>query len=74
VALTRDVTEAQLQAGDVAVLVDTVPHPNGGEEGTVLEVFNALGESLSVVTVPASAIAPLQEDQVPAVRRLSQTE
>jgi hypothetical protein len=35
-------------------------------------VFNAVGETISVVTVPASAIAPLRADQVPAVRMLAQ--
>lgn len=73
VALTRDVADAQLRAGDVAVLVDLVPHPSGGEQGAVLEVFNAVGDSIAVVTVPVSAIAPLRADQVPAVRPLAKT-
>lgn len=71
VALTRDVTEANLRKCDVAVLVDHISHPAGGEEGAILEVFNAVGESISVVTVPVSAIEPLRQDQVPAVRTLS---
>lgn len=70
VALTRDIVEEGLQAGDVATLVDYVPHPGGGEEGAVLEIFNALGESIAVITVPVSAIAPLRADQIPAVRPL----
>jgi hypothetical protein len=37
----------------------------------VLEVFNALGESIAVVSVPVSAIAPLRADQVLAVRTVS---
>lgn len=60
-----------LRAGDVAMLVDIVPHPAGGEDGAILEVFNAIGESIAVVTVPCSAVAPLRADQVPAVRRLA---
>jgi hypothetical protein len=71
VALTRDIAEEHLRKGDVATLVDYVPHPSGGEEGAVLEVFNALGESIATITVPASAIAPLRADQVLAVRTLS---
>lgn len=70
VALTRDIVEEGLYAGDVATLLDYVPHPGGGEEGAVLEIFNALGESITVITVPVSAIAPLRADQVPAVRPL----
>lgn len=72
VALARDVPDENLEAGDVAVLIDYVPHPRGGEAGAVLEVFNAVGESVSVVTVPESAIAPLRADQMPAVRLLLQ--
>ena len=45
--------------------------PAGGENGAVLEVFNAIGESIAGVTVPCSAVAPLRADQVPAVRRLA---
>ena len=71
VSLTRDIPDSQLRAGDVATLVDFVPHPQGGEEGCVLEVFNAVGESLAVVTVPASAIQALRSDTVLSVRPLS---
>lgn len=70
VALTRDIVEAGLHAGDVATLVDYVHHPGSGEEGAVLELFNAVGESIAVITVPVSAIAPLRADQMPAVRPL----
>jgi hypothetical protein len=72
VAVTRDMPEENLKAGDVAVLVDYVPHPRGGEEGAILEVFNAVGGTIGVATVPASAIAPLRADQVPAVRMILQ--
>ena len=59
VVLTQDIPNEGLCAGDVATLVDYVPHPSGGEEGAILEIFNAVGESLAVVTVPVSAIGPL---------------
>lgn len=68
VALTYDVPAAKLYQGDVAVLVDFIDHPSGGEQGAVLEVFNVLGDSIDVVTVPISALAPLTADQIPAVR------
>lgn len=71
VALTRNVPEAKLYQGDVAVLVDFVKHPAGGEQGAILEVFNAVGESIDVVTVPVSAVAPLAANQIPAVRTLA---
>lgn len=70
VYLTQDIPEEGLRAGDVAVLVDYVPHPSFGEEGAVLEVFNAVGESIAVTVVPLSSIASLNSDQIPAVRKL----
>ena len=71
VALKRDLPEHDLKKGDVAVLVDHVPHPEGGEQGCVLEVFNALGESIAVVAVPESAVEDLRADEVLAVRPLA---
>jgi hypothetical protein len=71
VALARDVDEHRLKKGDVAVLIDRVPHPSGGEEGVVLEVFNALGASLAVVAVPESTVEPLREDEILSVRPLA---
>jgi hypothetical protein len=68
VALTRDIKEHGLKRGDVATLVDCAPDPSGGPEGMVLEVTNALGESLKVVIVTAADIEPLQADEILAVR------
>jgi hypothetical protein len=71
VALSRDLDEHGLKSGDVATLVDTVTHPDGQEQGYVLEVFNALGKSIATVTVRASDVQPLREDEVLAVRALA---
>ena len=70
IALTRNFPEYQLQQGDIATLIDFVPHPNGGEIGCVLEVFNAVGESIKVVTVPISAIKKLTSNDVLSSRQL----
>lgn len=59
VYLTCDLPDKQLCKGDVVVLVDYVPHPTSGGQGAILEIFNAVGESVNVVTVPISAIAQL---------------
>jgi len=72
VALCRDLEDHGLKKGDIAVLVDYVRHPEGGEEGCVLEVFNALDESIAVVAIPASEIEPMKADEVLAVRQLAQ--
>lgn len=71
VALKRDLPEHDLRRGDVAVLVDHVAHPDCGEQGCLLEVFNALGESIAVVAVRESDIKDLRADEVLAVRPLA---
>jgi uncharacterized protein DUF4926 len=71
VALKRDLPEHNLRRGDVAVLVDRVEHPEKGEPGCLLEVFNALGESIAVVAVPESQIEGLRADEVLAIRPLA---
>jgi hypothetical protein len=71
VALTRDLPEHGLRAGDIAMLVDFVPHPSGGEEGCMLEIFNAIGESLTTIAVPISVVEALRSDEVLSVRPLA---
>ncbi len=71
VVLRGDIESHGLRAGDLATLVDFVPHPEQGEDGCVLEVFNALGESLAVVIVPRSEIEALQADEILTVRHLA---
>ena len=68
VALIKDIPTENLQKGDVATLIDKIPHSSGGEDGAVLELFNAIGESIGIVVVPISLIAPLRPDQMPTVR------
>ncbi len=68
VALTQNLAEYNLKIGDIATLVDFVPHPQGGEEGCVLEIFNAVGESIVVLTVPRSAIKSLEANEILTTR------
>ncbi len=71
VSLTHDFPEHGLKHGDVAMFVDFVPHPSGGEEGCVLEVFNAIDESLTTISVPISVVEALRSDEVLSVRPLA---
>lgn len=71
VALRRDLPEHNLRRGDVATLLDFVPHPEGGEQGCVVEVFNALGESIAVVAVSKSDLEELRADEILTVRPLA---
>ncbi|WP_013325678.1 DUF4926 domain-containing protein [Gloeothece verrucosa] len=70
VSLNRDFPEHNLKKGDIATLVDLVPHPTDGEDGYVLEVFNAIGESINVIIVPLSTVKPLKPDEILSVRSL----
>jgi hypothetical protein len=68
VALKHSVPQSGLRAGDVATLVDFVEHPSNGERGCIIEVFNAVGESIGVVAVAISALEPLRADEMLTVR------
>ena len=71
IALSHELPEHNLKKGDVVTLVDYVTHPSGGENGYVLEVFNAVGESIDVIAVPMSAVQPLRNDEILTVRSLA---
>mgnify|MGYP000005847283 CR=1 FL=1 len=69
-ALTRDLPAERLRRGDIVKLVE---HHVGRdrEDGYSAEVFNALGDTIAVITVPESALEPLREDEVCCVRSLA---
>ncbi|MDD5199836.1 MAG: DUF4926 domain-containing protein [Terrimicrobiaceae bacterium] len=69
-ALTRDIPGDGLCAGDVVKIVDHHPVP-GGEDGYSIEVFNALGDTIAVTSVPESSLASLLSNEVFSVRRLA---
>lgn len=69
VALRADLPPHQLRAGDITTVVEHHPGRPGQEPGYTLEVFNAIGETIAVVTVPESQIEPLRDNQVLHVRR-----
>ncbi|MGF1515078.1 MAG: DUF4926 domain-containing protein [Elainellaceae cyanobacterium] len=68
VALSRDLPDHNLRAGDIATLIDLVPHPSDGEQGCILEIFNAVDNSVTVIAAPISAIKVLQPDQILTVQ------
>ncbi|CCQ53380.1 DUF4926 domain-containing protein [Crocosphaera watsonii WH 8501] len=69
VALKEDLANYKLCRGDVATIVEHHPVKNG-EDGYSLEVFNAVGETISVITVAESQIEPLMSNEVLHVRIL----
>ena len=70
VALKVDVPEHKLRRGDVATIVEAHPGQAAQEPGYSLEVFNAIGETIAVVTVGQSQVEPLTNDEILHVRRL----
>jgi len=62
VALTRAIPEIHLKQDDTAIYIDYLPVTEG-EPGAILEIFDALGESLTVVVVSFSAIAPYEMEK-----------
>lgn len=71
VILTRDIPERGLRAGDVGTLVDRHVGAGVSDEGYSIEFFDMTGNTVAVVTVPASAVRlPTPADR-PAVRALS---
>jgi hypothetical protein len=67
VVLARDVPEENLRAGDVGTVVEHHDVP-GRETGYSVEFFDMLGNTVAVVTLPASALrVPTRADRL-AVR------
>jgi hypothetical protein len=67
VALREDLPQYKLCRGDVATIVEHHPVPDD-EDGYSLEVFNAVGETIAVITVAQSQIEPLMSNEVLHVR------
>jgi hypothetical protein len=71
VALTCDLPEHRLRRGDIVKFVDHHVATDG-TEGYSIEVFNAVGDTIAVTAVPASALEVLREDEVLCARPLAQ--
>ena len=69
VALTCDLPEHRLRRGDIVKVVDHHVATDG-TEGYSIEVFNAVGDTIAVTTVPVSALEALREDEVLNARTL----
>jgi hypothetical protein len=67
--LLKDIPAMKLKKGDVATIVDHHPSKTS-EDGYSLEIFNALGDTIAVVTVSESEIESLKESEVFSVRNL----
>ena len=71
VVLTQDMPKEGLRAGDVAVIVEHYPARADVPEGYELEVFAANGQTVAVVSIPASAVREATEHEVLSVREMA---
>lgn len=70
VILTRDVTEHGLRTGDIGTIVERHGASGVADEGYSVEFFDMTGNTVAVVTLPASALRlPTTADR-PAARAL----
>jgi len=68
--LACDVPTHRLKRGDLVRLVDHDVAPDG-TEGYSIEVFNALGDTIAVPAVPATALEPLRDDEILCARSVT---
>lgn len=73
VALRVDLPDHGLRRGDVGTIVERHAGPTGREQGYSVEIFNAVGETLAVLTLPQSKIEPLTRDEVLHTRELARS-
>jgi len=71
VALKTDVPEQGLRQGDLATIVEYHKGRPGQEPGYSLEVFNAVGETVAVITLRESQIESLSAQEILHVRPLT---
>jgi hypothetical protein len=70
IALSRDIPEKGLKKGDIATIIEYHQVANG-EDGYTLELFNALGDPIAVLTVGATALQPLTANEIMHARPLA---
>lgn len=70
VILSIDLPEEQLMAGDIGTIVEHHPATAAYPEGYEVEFFAGNGETLAVVSVPATAVRQATRKEVMHVRPL----
>jgi Domain of unknown function (DUF4926) len=69
--LTTDLSAEGLRAGDIGVVVMHYPAREGVPEGYELEFFSATGETIAVVSLPATSIRAATPHEILSVRERS---
>lgn len=68
VVLTQDIPSEGLIAGDIGVIVEQYEARGDVPEGYELEFLTASGQTVAVVSVPASAVREAQPDEILTAR------
>jgi hypothetical protein len=68
VVLTTDLPEHGLRAGDVGVVVESYEGREDVPPGLEVEFFSATGDTVAVVTVPATSVREATSHEVLSVR------
>ena len=69
VVLLKDFQEKKLKKGDVGTIVDYHQLKNTAD-GYTLEIFNALGDTIAIITVSENEIEALKGNEVFSVRSI----
>ena len=73
VVLLRDVPEENLRAGDVGTVVEVFLGRDRVPPGYMVEFMTLTGETVAVVDVPADAVRPVGEGDMPQARSLARS-
>lgn len=71
VILVKDLPDENLVAGDMGTLVEHHPATKDYPEGYEVEFFSGNGETIAVVSVPASALRRVTSKDILHVRELA---
>jgi Domain of unknown function (DUF4926) len=69
-ALTIDIPKYGLQKGDVVTLVEFLEGDDTLSNAYMCEVFNAVGDTIAVVTVKESQLVQLSKNEILHIRSL----
>jgi len=72
VVLLTDLPDYHLKAGDLVTLVEFLEGNENLAPAYVVEVFDAIGQTLAVLTVAETKLVSLQAGEVLSVRKLQQ--
>jgi hypothetical protein len=70
VALAEDLPAHGLVKGDIGTIVEQYQSDMGQEAGYEVEIFDALGNAIDLVTVRESQIEPLKANTVLSMREI----